>query len=494
MTIRTKLLLFIPLLVLLANAVTFFVFESGKIVQSSYNRTMERMLQYKQGAQTAEQSLKTLYGYLLNPQGTDTTDIERGQAEMAAIREELTAQLPSSLHPSELTTYLHMLDTLQEQEQASLASALAHSQAEALSHYEDAEATFGFIREEGQSLVDLELSSYQPVYMQLQAENSRMNRLGAAVFVVNTLLGIGLALWISGSITGPVRRLVRMAQHFSKGQLQSATDSAPPRSEDELGILSDAFKQMIADLYILIEKDKESLEKDRLVKELELQALQSQIQPHFLFNTLNVLSKLALIEGAEKTSDLIVSMSNLLRYNLSRLDQPVTLKDELDHVKEYIAIQHARFRDRVSFDMEIDSSALSAPIPALTIQPLVENAFLHGIESMEQGAVIRIAVRRDSEGICLAVEDNGVGMSEDVRQRLLHLEGGVRPAIGESSEQMKKPSTGLGTANVFKRLQLFFERSDLVAIQSKPGKGTRILIRIPDGKESASTDVSTVDS
>ncbi|MBE1445542.1 sensor histidine kinase [Paenibacillus sp. OAS669] len=494
MTIRTKLLLFIPLLVLLANAVTFFVFQSEKIVQTSYDRMMHRMLQYKQSAQTAEQTLKSLYGYLLNPEGTDTTELERGQAELAAIREELSAQLPSSLQPSELTSYVHMLDTLKEQEQASLSSSLEHSPSMALSHYEEAESTLGFIREAGQALVDLELSSYQPAYQQLQVENNRLNRLGAAVFIVNTLLGIGLALWISGSITGPVRRLLRMAQRVSKGQLESASEAAPPRSEDELGILSDTFQQMMADLSVLIEKDKESLEKDRLVKELELKALQSQIQPHFLFNTLNVLSKLALIEGAEKTSDLIVSMSNLLRYNLSKLDQPVTLKDELDHLKEYIAIQQARFRDRVRFEMDIDASALSAPIPALTIQPLVENAFLHGIERMEQGAMIRIAVRWDAEGVCLAVEDNGAGMSEDVRQRLLHLEGNVRPAVGEASEQAKKPSTGLGTANVFKRLQLLYGRNDLVDIQSKPGEGTRILIRIPDRKESESNDVSSVDS
>lgn len=125
-----------------------------------------------------------------------------------------------------------------------------------------------------------------------------MNRLGAAVFVINTLLSIVLAVWISRSITVPVGRLVDMAKQMSKGNLP--VDPAPIRSSDELGLLSNAFKQMSTDLKTLIEKDKESLEKDRLVKELELQALQSQINPHFLFNSLNVLSKLALLEGAEK--------------------------------------------------------------------------------------------------------------------------------------------------------------------------------------------------
>ncbi len=193
-----------------------------------------------------------------------------------------------------------------------------------------------------------------------------MNRLGAAVFVINTLLSIVLAVWISRSITVPVGRLVDMAKQMSKGNLP--VDPAPIRSSDELGLLSNAFKQMSTDLKTLIEKDKESLEKDRLVKELELQALQSQINPHFLFNSLNVLSKLALLEGAEKTSDLIISMSNLLRYNLRNLDQPVTLQDELENVKEYITIQKARFRDRIRIEMDIDESVLQEPIPSLTLQ------------------------------------------------------------------------------------------------------------------------------
>ncbi|MED4602762.1 sensor histidine kinase, partial [Paenibacillus validus] len=343
----------------------------------------------------------------------------------------------------------------------------------ALAHYEEAEKTTAYIREEGQRLVDLELGSYRPVYKQIQLETERMNRLGAAVLVINTLMSVVLAVWISRSITGPVSRLVDMAGRMSRGNLDLEPLPPPRRSDDELGLLSAAFGQMSTNLKALIEKDKESLEKDRLVKELELQALQSQINPHFLFNTLNVLSKLALLEGAERTSDLIVSMSNLLRYNLRKLDQPVTLRDELAHVQEYFTIQQARFRDRVRFELDIEPDALQVPVPALTLQPLVENAFVHGIEGMEQGAVIRLEIGHVPEGVRIALSDNGGGMREEVRQALLRLEAGTD----------NKHSTGLGTRNVFKRLQLFYGRSDLVDIDSEPGKGTTITIVIPSGKE-----------
>lgn len=484
MTIRKKLMLFIPLLVLLVNSVTFFLFQSGKVVQQSYGLMMDRILLYKQSAQTAEDHLRTLYAYLLNPTDDGKAAVDQGQSKLLELRHTLSAKGTVSPNLSVLTGYVHMLDTLREQEQGALAAA-GTNPGTALIRYEEAEKTTGFIREESQRLVDLELSYYEPVYRQIQLENERMNRLGAAVFVVNTLLSIVVAIWISRSITGPVGRLVGMARQIAKGRFD--TEPPPLRSGDELGILSDAFRQMLADLKILIEKDKERLEMDRLVKELELQALQSQINPHFLFNTLNVLSKLALLEGAEQASDLIVSMSNLLRYNLRKLDQPVTLRDEVGHVREYIRIQQARFRDRFRFETDIDEAALGTRVPALTIQPLVENAFAHGIEGLERDAVIGLAIRREAESVLVAVSDNGSGMSEEVRQALLRLEAGTAAIPG------RQHSTGLGTRNVFKRLQLLYGRSDLVDIESAPGKGTTVRLRIPQGKEDKETHVSAAD-
>ncbi|QYR22864.1 sensor histidine kinase [Paenibacillus sp. sptzw28] len=482
MTIRTKLLLFIPLLVLLVNSVTFFLFQSGKVVQESYGLMMDRILLYKQTAQTAEDNLQTLYGYLINRDANSKSELKRKQASLLELKTVVSGKRSSSPHPAALTSYVNMLDTLMEQEQAAIIAANDLSQAAALAHYEEAEKTTGFIREDGQSLVDSELSFYEPIYKQIQLENERMNRLAAAVFVINTLLSIVLAVWISRSVTGPVSRLVTMAKQISRGNL--LVDPPPLHSADELGILSNAFKQMLADLKASIARDKENLEKDRLVKELELQALQSQINPHFLFNTLNALSKLALLEGSKRTSDLIVSMSNLLRYNLRSLDQPVTLRDELEHVKQYFTIQQARFRDRVRFEMDIEEPALTALVPALTLQPLVENAFVHGVEALEEGAVIGLSIKSEPEGgLCITVSDNGSGMSEEKLQALLRLEAGVPD----------KDSTGLGTRNVFKRLKLFYGRSDLVSIRSKPGQGTNVTIRIPQTKEDDLDYVPVID-
>lgn len=481
MTIRTKLLLFIPLLVLLTNSITFFLFESGKTVQQSYNIMMDHILLYKKTVQTSENNLRLLYSYLIDPLDDKREQLEHELQQSQQQRLLLSEVRSPSLPSSTLTSYENMLAALHEQEQAAINAAVNQQPGAAFAYYEEAEQTTGFIREEGLHLVDVELSYYQPIYKQIQLENERMNRLGAAVFLVNTLMSILLAVWISRSITIPVGQLVRRAGQIAKGNLRMSP--APLQGNDELGLLSGAVEKMSSELLTFIEKDKEHIEKDRLVKELELKALQSQINPHFLFNTLNVLSKLALLEGAEKTSDLIVSMSNLMRYNLRKLDKPVTLQDELEHVKEYFVIQQTRFRDRIRLELAIDDNALHIPIPTLTLQPIVENAFVHGLERMEKGGVIRLEIAAVGERVRIAISDNGAGMNEDVRQALLLLE----------AEPGSNGSTGLGTRNVFKRLQLFYGYDDLVTIESTLGEGTTVTILIPPRKEGDYNDVPAVD-
>ncbi|MHA6529919.1 sensor histidine kinase [Paenibacillus sp. BAC0078] len=480
MTIRMKLLIFIPLLVVLANSVAYFVFQSGKIVQASYDEMMERVLLIERTTESADSNLRLLYAYLVNSADTEGIDTAGNQLITLHNQIEKMPKLASPTHSFDPESYINLLATLLEQKHSAVAAAQSGELQSAFDYYMETEKTVSYIRETGQQLVHSELTFYGPIIENIRAENERMNRRGIALFGMSTLMGVLLAVWVSRGITGPVSRLVSMAKKIAKGDLRIEPE---PHKEDELGLLSYAIQQMSADLNELIEKDKKSLEMQRIVKELELQALQSQINPHFLFNTLNVLSKLAFLEGAEKTSDLIISLSNLLRYSLQKLDKPVTLQEEIAHIKEYITIQMTRFRDRISFEIDTDASALHVAIPALTLQPLVENAFLHGVASMEHGAVIRLLIQSTSEGVCIVLTDNGVGMPEETRLSLLHFE----------AETDHKNSTGIGTSNVFRRLQLFYERDDLIEIESRPGRGTSILIRIPTKTEGEYSNVPIVD-
>jgi sensor histidine kinase YesM len=298
-----------------------------------------------------------------------------------------------------------------------------------------------------------------------------MNVLGKLLLIVDLLLCFVYAFWLARSITHPIANLVNAALQVSRGNL----DVIPPKAQqnDEIGILTRSFRHMLSYLKELIIKNQEMMEKDRIVKDLEIKALQSQINPHFLFNTLNVLSKSALFEGAAKTSDLIVSMSNLLRYNLRKLDTPVTLRDEVEQAKEYFSIQQARFSDRVLFKINVDEGLLDLPIPCLTLQPILENAFMHGVEGMESGAYIHLDIFSEGNTAVISISDNGVGMSEETRYSLLHFSSGF------ASVSQNGQSTGLGSRNVYRRLQLFYNQDDLLSIDSKEGEGTTVTIRLP---------------
>lgn len=483
MNIRKMLFIVIPALFILNNAVSFFIFQSGRTVQQSYNFMLDRVLLYKQISEEIQENLRTLNVYAGDRSDIRQNEYVNQKDALMSLRDNLVAQESIQSTHIYIHSYLNMIDTFISQE-GEVQKALNSPDLSYAAFYEEAEKTAAFIQDEGHQLVDKELSYYQPFYRQIFIRTEGLYRWGVAIFVWNTLISVVIAYWISLGISRPIKRLTLTAKQISLGNLAVA----PPKisANHEFGVLSDAFRRMQENLRVLIMKEKESLEKDRLMKELELKALQNQMNPHFLFNSLNVLSKLALLEGAEKTSDLTVSMSNLLRYNLRKLDRPVTLRDEVEHAKEYFAIQQARFRDRIQFVMEIDEAGLSVVVPTLTLQPILENVFVHGIEGMEAGAEIKLIVTCSQDVVCATISDNGIGMSAEIRESLLRWD--EEPLFVQDKGQ----STGLGTRNVFKRLELFYGQRDLVEIHSVLGKGTTITIRFPTAGR-GEQDVSTTD-
>lgn len=502
MSIRTKLFTFLLLLVVLMNLVTFFIYQSSRTVQSSYSLMMDRILLYKQIANMTEDNLRLLSSYLTNQVPETYSDFYYRKKDLEALQAKLEVRSRSEARAVAASNFRNMVSTFLEAEEAIIGTLYSTESRGYATQYEEVEKTAAYIQEENQRLVDQELSFYQPLYQKMLLNTNRMNIMGLGLLLVDMLLCAVFALWLARSITRPIASLVYAASQISKGNI----DVTPPLAQagDEIGTLTRAFRQMLYYWKELIVKNQEMAEKDRLVKELEIKALQSQINPHFLFNTLNVLSKLALLEGADRTSDLTVSVSNLLRYNLRKLDTPVTLRDEVEHAKEYFAIQQARFRDRVAFETEIDESALDLAIPCLTLQPILENAFVHGIERMESGALIRLAIRREGSEVEIAISDNGAGMSEETRQGLLQAESGfaLEPSVpaaagsaGERDGSRNGQSTGLGSRNVYRRLQLFYGKDDLVSIESAAGIGTTVTIRAPYSykEKGGNNDVSSAD-
>lgn len=238
----------------------------------------------------------------------------------------------------------------------------------------------------------------------------------------------------------------------------------------EKGVGSIVQEQLAETNLRIMEEEQTRAELEKALKESELKALQSQINPHFLFNTLNTISRLALLEGAGKTQKVAFALSELLRYSLRRIDGVVTLKEELDHVHRYLLIQQVRFGDRIQSDIQVEPAALALELPLLTLQPLVENAVNHGLEPRVEGGVLTIGAEANETGVHLTIADNGEGMS---RGRVREIQEWIRDSTAI-------PQDGnIGIVNVHRRLQHFFGESYYFRLQATPGKGTRVDLRLP---------------
>ncbi|WP_226037860.1 sensor histidine kinase [Aquibacillus saliphilus] len=238
--------------------------------------------------------------------------------------------------------------------------------------------------------------------------------------------------------------------------------------------ISNVIREVISGLSVLLSNQLEVAEADRayqLAKEAEIKGLQAQISPHFLFNSLNTIVSLIRIEPI-KARKLLISLSHFLRQNLVGTQAlKISLEQELNHVKAYLAIEEARFVDKLTVHYDIDDKFLFKMVPPLTLQPLVENAVKHGIKDKEQDCIIKISIQEKQGKVEIKVEDNGVGISPHLLTEL-------------GSKQIdSQTGTGIALYNVNRRLSIMFGQEAELKIKSEISTGTEITFLIPKMEE-----------
>jgi two-component system sensor histidine kinase LytS len=237
------------------------------------------------------------------------------------------------------------------------------------------------------------------------------------------------------------------------------------------GRISPLDMQLAAGLAQLFSTQLELAEIDRQAKmaaDAEMRALQAQINPHFLFNTLNTISSLIRTQP-ETARDIIMKLSSFFRHTLQKADLTIPLAEELAQVEAYLAIEHARFGDKLEVIQHIDPGAQKAMIPLFTLQPLVENAVRHGLQPQEEGGTVTITTLVRGADVEIVIADNGVGIDPELKQQL------GRPGYGRSSGN----GIGIGLVNVCERLKGTFGKNYGLTIDSTPGVGTAMHILIP---------------
>lgn len=215
-------------------------------------------------------------------------------------------------------------------------------------------------------------------------------------------------------------------------------------------------------------------QENALKRKAELQALQAQINPHFLYNTLDSINALAILNNEDDISKMTTSLGILLRRSIGKPDEYQTLKEEFDHVKAYMAIQKIRYEDRFYADFHIDSSIASFPVIKLILQPLVENSIYHGLEPKESSGHIFISATDCSDYITIEITDNGIGVTKE-KEKL----------IQQNLTQIKHPGIdcSVGIYNVNERLRLHYGAKAFLTFHSISGEGTTVTLHIPKDKE-----------
>ncbi|MDF2937703.1 MAG: hypothetical protein K0Q90_3076 [Paenibacillaceae bacterium] len=273
-----------------------------------------------------------------------------------------------------------------------------------------------------------------------------------------------IALYLTRTISLPVEKLKKRMDKIAQGQFYMDKNI---EWNSELGDVGRGINRLSQDIVALMEN---RMAQEKQKQELEYRVLQSQINPHFLYNTLNSIRWMATIQNATGIAEMTTSLSRLLRSIAKDMGKPVTLKDELSLLEDYFLIQKYRYGSSITMHQQVENEdLLAALIPRLTLQPLVENAIFHGIEPKSKGHVQITVAKQGVFDIRIAIEDNGVGMEMDQ----------IAAALAEETPDAKGMMEHMGLRSVNERLRLAYGERYGITIESEVGRYTRIIILLP---------------
>jgi two-component system, sensor histidine kinase YesM len=284
------------------------------------------------------------------------------------------------------------------------------------------------------------------------------------------VLAILVSVIISHRLSMPILRLRSTMRAVEQGTFNVTADIT---RNDEIGDLARDFNIMIAQIKELVRRNAEEQEEKR---KSELMALQNQITPHFLYNTLDSVIWMAEAKQHELVVRMVSALARLLRLSISRGEELVTIRDEIAHIGNYLTIQKMRYRDKLDYTIEVDEEIMGLYVPKIILQPLVENAIYHGIKNRQDGGRVTVAGSTSDGTIVLSVRDDGVGMSPD------QMEGILQP--GSDIRRRRR----VGVRNVHERIQLYFGSRYGLTFSSEPDRGTIVEIHLPLVEEGDSYD------
>jgi sensor histidine kinase YesM len=338
-----------------------------------------------------------------------------------------------------------------------------------------------------ETMMSNDLSNSAQRYIEIQREVDNNTALSYLMFGITVVLISVIIIIFSFELTKPISKLASYAKEVSKGNFDVVITEQ--KTSREISILYQTFRSMTASIreYVHELQEKQRLEhklsEEKLnnlkmksaLHEAELLTLQSQVNPHFIFNTINIGAKVAMLQGDNVTCEYLENFAEIFRYNLKGLNYDAALSEEIGNIEAYMKLLITRFGDAIDFRLDVpeDEEVMDFILPRMTLQPLVENAYIHGIGKSEQGGIIEVTVKKEPHNLYITVSNTGEEIPADMVRLILS-----RKYKKEKSREKKGHTTGIGIDNVLNRLRLFYKKEDVMDITYTNGR-TNFILKLP---------------
>lgn len=495
-SIRNKLIIYISVVFLLVAGIVLLGNFNYSAFFEEYNTLYQEYNALNKFFSNLNEATEYIKSYCYSRHEADLKEYRRSIGATAANLEYLKATASNEAVAWDYSMLSNMLDTYRETVAEVLQQNRRSGNEDSLSGYERIIRINELINSTNVKYFNVIIREMNFSRNHLYAKWSWQKYATVTILIVIFVLGGFFSVLLLRSVTRPIGLLVKHVKRFMAGDYDAPDIKG---GGAEIAILFNAFHQMATSLKFyfremqekaqlqqqLLERENENLRIHTLLRETELRALQSQMNPHFLFNTLSIINKMAYIEGAAQTSELLESTTELLRYNVSNSNKVSDLHAEIDSIRNYLYIQQKRCGDRIQFDLSVAPDLPNLKMPALIIQPLIENAVIHGVGDLVKGGRVKISARAAQRFVKVSIEDNGPGIDSEIVENMMSLDG----AAAESgvADGNGAARSGIGIANVKRRLEMFFGGKGFLIMESSPGCGTVVTLNLPvnEGAEQA---------
>jgi len=479
--IQTKLIVVYCFTTLLILIVNLFMYYNINNMLHQLDQIYISNINLNELSESLEQVQSSLTNYL----NTKTTDAMDGYYKAYQDYTEQIEKLSDQINGNESfrmeRNIRHMSVKYLELTESAIEAKRGRNVEKYRAYSEEADTIYRYISTFINSLNNEQFKSNSANYSVFSVALRYVEVINTAVFAVIAVSNILLVIMVIRNITKPLKSLSTVANQVAGGDLD--VELLEVNSQDEVGVVSNAFNQMIISIRDYIDQLKNSMDNERALKEKELKMethlkdaqlkyLQAQINPHFLFNTLNAGAQLAMMEDADRTYEYIQNVADFFRYNIKKNHDSVELWEELELIDNYIYILNVRFSGEIHYEKDIDESLEHLTIPSMILQPVVENSVNYGIRDIAWEGKISLSVHREEGFAHICICDNGIGIEQDKIDKIMSSKLKEVDVNGNSN--------GIGLDNVMGRLKLFYDRDDVFKISS-PGQnqGTKVTICIP---------------